>query len=89
MASLDDVSPIWGIIGTQCRDEWEMEAGQIMIDKRRHMDALLLSNWMLDDWEFWFKLSDGDKDIFRFAFLAVGGLRSGYGKPVLRVLMLS
>ena len=65
-------SPIWGIIGTQCRDEWEMEAGQIMIDKRRHMDALLLSNWMLDDWEFWFKLSDGDKDIFRFAFLAVG-----------------
>ena len=66
-----------------------MEAGQIMIDKRRHMDALLLSNWMLDDWEFWFKLSDGDKDIFRFAFLAVGGLRSGYGKPVLRVLMLS
>lgn len=32
---------------------------------------LLLANWMLDDWQFWFRLSDGDKDIFRFAFLAV------------------
>jgi len=65
------MNPIWAIIGTQCRDEWEQEAGQILIDKRRHLDALLLANWMLDDWEFWFRLSDGDKDIFRFAFLAL------------------
>ncbi|KAK9894544.1 glycosyltransferase family 71 protein [Cystobasidium minutum MCA 4210] len=65
------MNPIWGIIGTQCRDEWEQEAGQILIDKRRHMDALLLANWMLDDWQFWFHISDGDKDIFRFAFLAL------------------
>lgn len=45
------VNPIWAIIGTQCRDEWEQEAGQILIDKRRHMDALLLTNWFLDNWQ--------------------------------------
>lgn len=65
------MNPIWSIIGTQCRDEFEQESGQIVIDKRVHMDALLLVNWMLDDWRFWFKMSDGDKDLFRFAFLAL------------------
>jgi len=26
--------------------------------------------------QFWFHISDGDKDIFRFAFLAVGSMQS-------------
>jgi hypothetical protein len=50
-------NPIWHILGVQCRDEWEMEAGQIIIDKGRHLDALLLSEWILKDWEFWFNFS--------------------------------
>ncbi|KAL8278621.1 hypothetical protein RQP46_008913 [Phenoliferia psychrophenolica] len=56
-----------------CRDEWEQEAGQILIDKSRHLDALLLTEWMLDSsrFEFWFNFSDGDKDLFRFSFLAL------------------
>ncbi|EJU06345.1 hypothetical protein DACRYDRAFT_97827 [Dacryopinax primogenitus] len=65
------VNPIWQIIGVQCRDEWEQEAGQIIIDKRRHLDALLLSLYILLDWKFWYYFSDGDKDVFRFAFLAL------------------
>lgn len=56
---------IWRILGVQCRDEWTMESGQILIDKRRHLDALLLVEHMLQDWPFWFKISDGDKDLFR------------------------
>ncbi|KAI8445597.1 mannosyltransferase putative-domain-containing protein [Phakopsora pachyrhizi] len=64
-------SPIWLLIGTQCRDEWEQEAGQLLIDKSQHLDALLLSEAMLKDWKYWFQLSDGDKDIFRFAMLAL------------------
>lgn len=58
-------NPIWQIIGVQCRDEWEQEAGQIIVDKRRHLDAMLLSLYMLTDWKFWFYFSDGDKDVFR------------------------
>lgn len=64
-------NPIWHIIGVQCRDEWEQEAGQIIIDKRRHLDAMLLSLYMLTDWQYWFYFSDGDKDVFRFAMLAL------------------
>jgi alpha 1,2-mannosyltransferase len=59
-------NPIWQIIGVQCRDEWEQEAGQIIIDKRRHLDAMLLSLYMLTDWQYWFYFSDGDKDVFRY-----------------------
>ena len=64
-------NPMWAILGVQCRDEWEQEAGQIVIDKRRHLDALLLSAYMLEDWQFWYYFSDGDKDVFRFSFLAL------------------
>lgn len=71
-------NPMWAILGVQCRDEWEQEAGQIVIDKRRHLDALLLSAYMLEDWEYWYYFSDGDKDVFRFSFLA---LRKRWGLP--------
>lgn len=57
---------------------FEQEAGAIFIDKKYHLDALLLSQKMLEDWKFWFNFSDGDKDVFRFAFLA---LRKRWGVP--------
>ncbi|GAA5992174.1 hypothetical protein JCM11641_007787 [Rhodosporidiobolus odoratus] len=71
---------IWAILGVPCRDEWEQEAGQILIDKRRNLDALLLAEWMMDSsrFKYWFNMSDGDKDMFRFAFLA---LRKRWGVP--------
>ncbi|GAA5875087.1 hypothetical protein JCM16303_005003 [Sporobolomyces ruberrimus] len=64
---------IWSIIGVPCRDEWEQEAGQIIVDKKYHLDALLLAEWMMDSsrFKYWFNFSDGDKDMFRFAFLAL------------------
>ncbi|GAA5949842.1 hypothetical protein JCM21900_004220 [Sporobolomyces salmonicolor] len=62
---------IWSILGVQCRDEWTMEAGQILVRKSQHLDALLLVEHMLKDWHFWFGFSDGDKDLFRYAFLAL------------------
>ncbi|KAG0143192.1 hypothetical protein CROQUDRAFT_661603 [Cronartium quercuum f. sp. fusiforme G11] len=63
--------PIWLLIGTQCRDEWEQEAGQILINKSKHLDVLLLSEYMLKDYKYWFQISDGDKDIFRYSMLAL------------------
>jgi len=63
--------PVWLLIGTQCRDEWEQEAGQILIDKSKHLDVLLLAESMLKDWKYWFQISDGDKDVFRYAMLAL------------------
>lgn len=55
----------------QCRDEWTTEAGQLLVSKRRHLDMLVLVAHMLSRWEFFFTLSDGDKDLFRYALLAL------------------
>ncbi|BGP38267.1 hypothetical protein JCM10450v2_002209 [Rhodotorula kratochvilovae] len=62
---------IWSILGMQCRDEWTTESGQLVVRKSAHLDALLLVEHMLRDWRFWFRFSDGDKDLFRYAFLAL------------------
>jgi alpha 1,2-mannosyltransferase len=64
-------NPVWQIIGVQCRDEWEQEAGQMLIDKAKHLDVLRLTEYMLLRYKTWFVLSDGDKDLFRFAMLAL------------------
>ncbi|RSH83812.1 hypothetical protein EHS25_005427 [Saitozyma podzolica] len=64
-------NPIWAIIGVKCRNEWEMETGQMFIDKKRHLDTFLLIKYMLVQHEWWFWFSDGDKDIFRWAMLAL------------------
>ncbi|BGO98054.1 hypothetical protein NBRC10513v2_002054 [Rhodotorula toruloides] len=62
---------IWSILGIQCRDEFTVEAGQVLVRKSDHFDALLLVEHMLKDWRFWFQFSDGDKDLFRYALLAL------------------
>ncbi|WVQ74113.1 hypothetical protein IAR50_003703 [Cryptococcus sp. DSM 104548] len=64
-------NPIWAIMGVKCRNEWEMETGQMFIDKKRHLDVFLLVQYMLERHAFWFTFSDGDKDIFRWALLAL------------------
>jgi len=33
---------IWRLLGIQCRDEMGMESGQVLIDKKWHMDAYVL-----------------------------------------------
>jgi hypothetical protein len=45
-------NPIWAIMGVKCRNEWEMETGQMFIDKKRHLDLFLLIKYMLEnhDW---------------------------------------
>lgn len=34
---------IWSIMGVKCRNEWQMGAGSLYIDKRLHTDVLLLA----------------------------------------------
>ena len=77
-------TPIWAIMGVKCRNEWEMETGQMFIDKSKHMDTFKLIQYMLEHHDYvspchqcscslpqWFYFSDGDKDIFRWAMLAL------------------
>ena len=53
-------NPMWLIIGVPCRDEWEQEAGQILIDKSQHLDVLILVEWLMrtERFKFWYNFSD-------------------------------
>jgi hypothetical protein len=55
-----------------------METGQMFIDKGRHLDVFILIRFMLEHHDYFFYYSDGDKDIFRWAMLA---LRKRWGVP--------
>ncbi|KIJ51257.1 glycosyltransferase family 71 protein [Sphaerobolus stellatus SS14] len=67
---------IWRVLGKTCYyTEWEVESGQILIDKRGNdglnLAALHVASHMQANYDFWFRLSGGDKDTFRYAFWAL------------------
>lgn len=61
-------SPIWAIFGLDPSDDWEQESGQLLINKRKAWSALQLTVFLND--EFYMQFLNGDKDTFRFAWLA-------------------
>ncbi|KAM0753103.1 hypothetical protein T439DRAFT_346775 [Meredithblackwellia eburnea MCA 4105] len=70
-------NPIWRITNTPCNaTEWQAESGQILVNKRGqgglNLVALLIAEAMQLRHQFWFKLSGGDKDTFRYAFYVLG-----------------
>lgn len=74
-------NPAWRIFNTACRmDEYEMESGQLYVDKRRYWYHLQLAAWLNNDDVGWYYTTFllGDKDIFRFAWHA---LKTRYGRP--------
>jgi alpha 1,2-mannosyltransferase len=69
-------NPVWRVLGKACsHNEWEVESGQILIDKRGNnglnLAALHVADHMQANHDFWFLLSGGDKDTFRYAFWAL------------------
>ncbi|CAE6422122.1 unnamed protein product [Rhizoctonia solani] len=68
---------IWRVLGVACSyDWWELESGQILIDKRGNgglnLAALHVAVHMAHEQSFYYMLSGGDKDTFRYAFWALG-----------------
>ncbi|KAJ1309263.1 hypothetical protein OPQ81_004927 [Rhizoctonia solani] len=68
---------IWRVLGVVCNyNRWELESGQILIDKRGsgglNVAALHVAVHMAHEQSFYYKLSGGDKDTFRYAFWALG-----------------
>lgn len=66
---------VWRLVGETCSlNEWAFESGQIVINKAGNnglnLAALHLAAGMMDEdaRPFWFRLIDGDKDTFRWAF---------------------
>jgi alpha 1,2-mannosyltransferase len=71
-------NPMWAITNTPCRpDEYEMESGQLLVDKKRFWYHLQLAAWFGHQ-DYYQKFLLGDKDCFRFAWHA---LKTPYGRP--------
>lgn len=73
-------NPAWAITNNICRmDEWEQESGQMLVDKTRFFYHLQLGAWWTNTHgSYWDNILLGDKDMFRFAWLA---LKTKYGSP--------
>ncbi|GAA5961179.1 hypothetical protein JCM3765_001254 [Sporobolomyces pararoseus] len=66
-------NPVWRLLDRPCDPlHWQIETGQILIDKRARNGlngiAMEIVKEMNREHEFWFRLSGGDKDTFRYAF---------------------
>ncbi|KAF2858743.1 glycosyltransferase family 71 protein [Piedraia hortae CBS 480.64] len=71
-------NPMWAITNTPCRtDEYEMESGQLLINKVRFWYHLQLAAHFGHD-KYYQDFLLGDKDCFRFAWHA---LRTPFGQP--------
>ncbi|MEM7147549.1 MAG: hypothetical protein AAF591_20705, partial [Verrucomicrobiota bacterium] len=64
--------PIWQICGIQADRRRQFESGQIVIDKRRCWESLMLCRWYNEHSGFYYKYILGDKDTFQLAFLKIG-----------------
>lgn len=73
-------NPAWAITNTPCRmDEYELESGQLVVDKRRFFYHLQLASWLNNQQGAYYnEFLLGDKDCFRFAWHA---LKTRYGRP--------
>lgn len=89
-------NPIWRLASQTCiPQDWQIDSGQILVDKSAQrglvFGALLVAAQMQLHHQFWFRISEGDKDTFRYALYSLqlpwnraphwlssgGGFRSG------------
>ena len=73
-------NPMWAITNTKCRmDEYEQESGQLIVNKRIFFYHLQLAAWFNNNHsDYYNQFMLGDKDLFRFAWHALG---TKYGFP--------
>lgn len=69
--STDSENQIWDIIGTPANNEKEQESGQILIDKERCWEEINLAVYFNLNSHIYYNYLIGDKDTFRFAWLAL------------------
>lgn len=70
-------NPIFRLFGVDCNpEEWTAETGQIVVNREgqggMNQAALLAAEAMQREPTFWFRLSQGDKDSFRYAWKFLG-----------------
>jgi hypothetical protein len=70
--ALSESHPIWKLSGVAYRGDREFESGQILVDRTRCYDALLLALWLNEYSDYWYRYLWGDKDTFHLAWRKLG-----------------
>jgi hypothetical protein len=70
--ALSRTHPIWTLTGVPYRGDREFESGQIYVDKRRCFRELVLTLWLNQYSDFWYRYLWGDKDTFYLAWRKLG-----------------
>ncbi|WPV01579.1 hypothetical protein SNE26_07305 [Mucilaginibacter sp. cycad4] len=65
-------NPIWEILEIEYSKSYEQDSGQILIDKAKSWNQLQLCAYFNMRRDVYYKFLYGDKDTFRFAWLALG-----------------
>ncbi len=78
----EKTNPIWQIVGSEQYDLIEQESGQLLINKERCWRELNLCWYFNLNREYYYQLLLGDKDTFKFAWLALGSPYSMVPTPV-------
>jgi len=63
---------IWNICGVESRDVPGFESGQIVIDKQKCWEPLLLAMWYNEYSDFYYRHIHGDKETYHMAFRKLG-----------------
>jgi ADP-heptose:LPS heptosyltransferase len=64
--------PMWRLTGVPYRDEPEIQAGEILIDKVKCWRPLRLAMWFNEHHRLFYRYLIGDKDTYRFAWHKLG-----------------
>ncbi len=64
--------PMWRYTGVPYRNEPEIQAGEILVDKVRCWRPLRLTMWLNEHHRFFYRYMIGDKDSYRFAWHKLG-----------------
>jgi len=64
-------NPIWEIVGSKSYDGKEQEGGQLLINKEKCWKEINLCQYFNKRSEIYYKMLPGNKDTFRFAWLAL------------------
>lgn len=68
----EHTNPIWQITGSDAYDSIEQESGQLLINKEKCWRELNLCMFFNRHKDYYYKMLLGDKDTFKFAWLALG-----------------
>lgn len=76
---------IWYACNVEYKDEPEFESGQVLVNKRRCWRELMLTMYMNENSDYYYRLVHGDKETYHMAWRMCGTPYHMINRPILKV----